>query len=124
VLQLDALASCLQLPQQQCELLLSTLAAVGPQGSGVGAPAAPLAAAGGVSIHQLLLFLLAQMYGRDAHKPETQDHWPDAEARLARAVSPGAQRSAAPRRRRGGPCSGRRPRVRRRGPPRACVLAW
>lgn len=76
-------AACLQLTPQHCQLLLHTLAAVSPS-------PAMHAAGGAVSMHQLLLFLLAQMYGRDAHKPETQDHWPDAETRLARAVSPGA----------------------------------
>lgn len=96
VLPADAVASCLQLSPQHCELLLSTLTAVAPGGapsaatSGGGAPA--------VSMHQLLLFLLAQMYGRDSHKPETQDHWPDADTRLARAASPGERvPSGAPR---------------------------
>lgn len=83
----DAVAAALQMSPQHAELLLATLAAAGPGGSG-GAVAG--GAPGAVSMHQLLLFLLAQMYGRDAHKPETQDHWPDAnEARAARAASPG-----------------------------------
>lgn len=71
---------------QHCELLLATLAAVSPPEAAGPAPGGP------VGMHALLLFLLAQMYGRDAHKPETQDHWPDAEARAARGASPGAQR--------------------------------
>jgi hypothetical protein len=59
---------------------------------------------GGASIFDLSLFLMAQLYNREAQKHETQDHWPDPHSSSAtqqqadafkaaggRAVQPGTQ---------------------------------
>lgn len=61
----SAVASVLDLSEQQCRLLLDTLAAVAgssdqqQQQQGL----EPM-----VNLHQLSLFLLAQIYGREAHR--------------------------------------------------------
>jgi hypothetical protein len=62
----SAVASVLDLSEQQCRLLLDTLTAVAgssdqqqQQQQGLEPP---------VNLHQLSLFLLAQIYGREAHK--------------------------------------------------------
>lgn len=56
-------ASVLDLTEQQCQLLLDTLAAVGGSSSVQGPGLEPL-----VDLHELSLFLLAQIYGREAHR--------------------------------------------------------
>jgi hypothetical protein len=55
----------LDLSEQQCRLLLDSLAAVGGSSSSVPAQGdlEPL-----VNLHELSLFLLAQIYGREAHR--------------------------------------------------------
>jgi hypothetical protein len=59
----SAIASVLDLSEQQCRLLLDTLAAVGGSSSVQAQGLEPL-----VNLHQLSLFLLAQIYGREAHR--------------------------------------------------------
>lgn len=56
-----AIAAVLDLSEQQCRLLLDTLAAVG--GSTTVQGLEPM-----VNLHELSLFLLAQIYGREAHR--------------------------------------------------------
>jgi hypothetical protein len=53
----------LDLSEQQCRLLLDTLAAVGGSSRVQAQGLEPL-----VNLHQLSLFLLAQIYGREAHR--------------------------------------------------------
>jgi hypothetical protein len=66
------------MPAEQCQLLLYTLAAVGGKAGAAAAVAAgSTAEEGGASIFDLSLFLMAQLYNREAQKHETQDHWPD-----------------------------------------------
>jgi hypothetical protein len=59
----SAIASVLDLSEQQCRLLLDTLAAVGGSSRVQAQGLEPL-----VNLHQLSLFLLAQIYGREAHR--------------------------------------------------------
>eukprot|EP00775_Hariotina_reticulata_P013625 gene13625-13751_t len=93
-----AAAAVLDLPQQECQLLLDILAAVLNKPHAASSSGQPTAL---VPVHQLSLFLMAQLFDRDARKPETQDHWPDpqsnnlcAEALIhrsnARAACPGS----------------------------------
>lgn len=60
----SAVAAVLDLSEQQCRLLLDTLAAVGGSINAQGLE--PM-----VNLHELSLFLLAQIYGREAHRCET-----------------------------------------------------
>eukprot|EP00882_Tetradesmus_deserticola_P020170 GHRQ01021741.1.p1 GENE.GHRQ01021741.1~~GHRQ01021741.1.p1 ORF type:complete len:297 (+),score=47.16 GHRQ01021741.1:258-1148(+) len=101
---LSAAAAALEMPEEQCQLLLYTLAAVGGKaGTAAAAAAGGAAVDSGASIFDLSLFLMAQLYNREAQKPETQDHWPDPSANTGaqqpadafkaaggRAVQPGA----------------------------------
>jgi hypothetical protein len=57
----SAVAAVLDLSEQQCRLLLDTLAAVGGSINAQGLE--PM-----VNLHELSLFLLAQIYGREAHR--------------------------------------------------------
>lgn len=61
----SAIATVLDLSEQQCRLLLDTLTAVGGSSSSVQAQGdlEPL-----VNLHELSLFLLAQIYGRESHR--------------------------------------------------------
>lgn len=87
----SAAASALEIPAEQCQLLLYTLAAVGGK---AGADAAVAAGGpselGGASIYDLSLFLMAQLYSQEVQKPETKDHWPDP----ASNTCPGAEAAA------------------------------
>lgn len=98
----SAAAAALEIPAEQCQLLLYTLAAVGGKaGAAAAAAAGRSPEEGGTSIFDLSLFLMAQLYNREAQKHETQDHWPDPsssgaaqqqdafKAAGARAVQPG-----------------------------------
>lgn len=62
----SAIATVLDLSEQQCRLLLDTLAAVG------GGSSSSVQAQGDfeplVNLHELSLFLLAQIYGRESHR--------------------------------------------------------
>ncbi|WIA21468.1 hypothetical protein OEZ85_000675 [Tetradesmus obliquus] len=74
----SAAAAALEIPAEQCQLLLYTLAAVGGKaGAAAAESAGRTAEEGGASIFDLSLFLMAQLYNREAQKHETQDHWPD-----------------------------------------------
>ncbi|KAF6253343.1 tubulin binding cofactor C-domain-containing protein [Scenedesmus sp. NREL 46B-D3] len=74
----SAAAAALEMPGEQCQLLLYTLASVGGKAGTAAAEAAGThPEEGGASIFDLSLFLMAQLYNREAQKPETQDHWPD-----------------------------------------------
>lgn len=61
-------ASVLDMPVEQCQLLLDMIPAVSSKAS---------SPAGGVNLYDLSLLLMAQLYKREAQKPETQDHWPE-----------------------------------------------
>jgi hypothetical protein len=79
-----AAAAVLDLPQPECQLLLDTLAAVinrsNPAAASSSAVAQPTAL---VPVHLLSLFLMVQLFDRDARKPETQDCWPDPQSNNA-----------------------------------------
>ncbi len=70
-----SLAQALEMPAQHCQLLLDTQAAVAPI-----PPAASAPPCSGAPLHGILLFLFAQLYGREQNKPDTKDHWPDEKA--------------------------------------------
>ncbi|KAF8056726.1 tbccd1 [Scenedesmus sp. PABB004] len=69
-----AAAGVLDMAPEVCQLLLDVLAAVGGRAARAAAPGGGV---GGVDAHDLGLFLMAQLYNRESHKPETQDHWPE-----------------------------------------------
>lgn len=75
-LSVPALAAALDVPAQHCQLLTEIMLAVGADPPGEDASDAATSA---VPVHQLLLFLFTQLYGKEAQKPEplTGDHWPD-----------------------------------------------
>jgi hypothetical protein len=72
VISVSDAADALSIDQQQCQLLLDTLAAVS-----LAPPPPTQPPCSSAAVHDLALFLLAQLYGRDSHKIETQDHWPE-----------------------------------------------
>lgn len=66
-------AEHLDLPLQSIQLLAETLNAIQPQKEEVLVEDlfSPL------PLHNLLLLLFVQLYAREAHRPDTKDHWPD-----------------------------------------------
>jgi hypothetical protein len=68
-------ATILELPPSNLQLLLDTIAALYPDllDLNIENVSATL-----VPVNCLCLFLLAQLYGKEQHRPEAMDHWPEA----------------------------------------------
>ncbi|KAK9839640.1 hypothetical protein WJX81_002320 [Elliptochloris bilobata] len=73
---ITTLASCLDVPQQHAQILVDTLEAVAAEHQAVVRRAPGGTEASAVDAHAVALFLFAQLYIRQAQRPDAMDVWP------------------------------------------------